>query len=667
MQKIPELLSPAGSRASLEAAVEAGADAVYLGADRYNARMRADNFSGEDMRGALSLCRAYGVKTYVTLNTRLFDDELEDAVRLAAELYEQGVSALIVADMGLARLIKEHIPSLDIHASTQLSGHSAEDARELCRQGFSRMVCQREITKDELFLLCKNSPIEIEMFVHGAHCVSFSGQCLMSAVMGGRSGNRGECAQPCRQPYYQNGKKCYPISLRDMCLAGHITEIIASGAASLKIEGRQKSPEYVYGVTKIYRTLLDEGRNAREEEIKALDALFSRGGFTDGYFKGDHRNMQGVRTMEAYLESENEAFTGLKRKVPLDVSLTVTAEKPAVLTVKSPFRCVTVADAQSADANLSPLTEEGAKKSVSRLGNTPFELRDFQFVSDEKAPLTLSALNKMRRQAVEQLMKADREGLSLSEIKLPKEKTSYPQIRTAEFLFADRISATAREFFDKIYLPHGVKSPDLPPEKAGTALPPYLTCPSDEKLWQGTAQNVLVHSAAQLSEAKSRGKCAGVSLRGNIFNSAAAEYYGSLGADFVTMAPEVRLSKIRDAHVSCPCGAVVYGRLPLMLCVRCAISDGGKNCHGKKEKLCTSQLCDRRRIAFPVVGLPDCTNVIYNSVPIYAADKQDEIQRAGVSVFHFIFTDESAEQVDEIINAYKNGIPPKSKNIRRIQ
>ena len=237
----PELLLPAGSRASLEAAIEGGADAVYLGAGQFNARMRADNFQGEELKGALALARAYGVKTYVTLNTRLFDAELYDALKLAATLYEYGATALIVADMGIATLIKKHIPDLEIHASTQLSGHSVLDAEALSMAGFTRMVCHREITRDGLFELCKNSPIEIEMFIHGAYCVSFSGQCLMSAVMGGRSGNRGECAQPCRQPYTKPGEKGknYPISLKDMCLASHITDIIDSGVASLKIEGRQ--------------------------------------------------------------------------------------------------------------------------------------------------------------------------------------------------------------------------------------------------------------------------------------------------------------------------------------------------------------------------------------------------------------------------------------------
>ena len=660
MPKIPELLSPAGSFASLEAAVEGGADAVYLGADRFNARMRADNFSGDSMRSALSLCSAYGVKTYVTMNTRLFDGELSDALRLAASLYEDGVSALIIADMGLARLIRRNIPELELHASTQLSGHSIADAEALSLAGFSRMVCQREITKEELLLLCEKSPIEIEMFIQGAHCVSFSGQCLMSAVMGGRSGNRGECAQPCRQPYYQNGKKCYPVSLRDMCLAGHITEIIGSGVASLKIEGRQKPPEYVYGVTKIYRRLLDERRNATDAETAELKNLFSRGGFTDGYFCGDRRNMLGVRTLDEYRNSEKTEFEGLKRKVPLDMTLTVNEKDAPELTAASPYKAVTVTGNLPCAA-VSPLTKEGAEKNASRLGNTPFILRNFTFIADEKAPLTLSALNGLRRLAVEKLTDSKREKIALSEPLLNTSKVPCGEKYTAEFLYADRITPLAREFFAKIYLPYGTDNGEF-----GTTLPPYLPDASWESVWERVSGALLVHSAAELIEAKKRGLSAALSLRGNVFNSEAADYYGRLGAEFITFAPEVRLSKIRDAGCPVPCGAAVYGRLPLMLNVRCAISDGGKNCQGKKDSLCRSSLSDRYRIPFPVIGLPDCTNIIYNSVPVYMADRMQDVKSAGISVFHFIFTDETPQEVDRIISAYKNGTPSEKKNIRRL-
>ncbi len=291
--RLPELLSPCGSREALDAALRAGADAVYFGGTMHNARMHAKNFQREQLPDAIRDCHSAGVRAYITLNTQILDRELKEALEYAAFLYESGADALILADMGLSSLIRTHIPQLELHASTQMTGHSAEAARMLQTLGFSRMVCGREMCARDIEALVKASPIEIEMFIHGAICVSCSGQCMLSAVMGGRSGNRGACAQPCRLPYSGG----YPLSLRDMCLAGHVPALIQSGVASLKIEGRMKSPAYVYGVTRIYRRLLDENRAASPAEQKELAGLFSRGGFTDGYYTGKiGGSMLGVRS-----------------------------------------------------------------------------------------------------------------------------------------------------------------------------------------------------------------------------------------------------------------------------------------------------------------------------------------------------------------------------------
>jgi len=288
----PELLSPAGNPEALSAAIKGGCDAVYLGGRLLNARMRARNFDDEDIKQAVSFCHDSGVRIYITLNTVVFDREIYEVLKYAEFLYNAGCDALIIADMGLASLIKKYIPEFEIHASTQMSGHNSTAARFLHEAGFSRMVAARELPSDQLAALIENSPIETEVFVHGAFCVSHSGQCLLSWALGGRSGNRGQCAQPCRMRY-NNG---YPISLRDNCLASHIPELITMGASSLKLEGRLKPPSYVYAITSVYRRLLDENRPASQEEIKYLDSIFSRGGFTDGYFKRNiGKHMLGVR------------------------------------------------------------------------------------------------------------------------------------------------------------------------------------------------------------------------------------------------------------------------------------------------------------------------------------------------------------------------------------
>ncbi len=288
---IPELLAPCGSPEALHSAIRAGADAVYLGTTLFNARMNAKNFSREALCEAVATAHGAGVRVYVTMNTVLLDRQLKDALMQTEFLYNIGVDALIVADLGYAKMVREYFPDFALHASTQVSGHNLDAARFLHGLGFSRMVCARELSRRDITYLAANSPIPIEMFVHGAMCVSASGQCLFSSFLGGRSGNRGECAQPCRMQY--NGR--YPLSLKDMCLAGHICDILKTGVASLKIEGRMKSPDYVYGTVSIYRRLLDQRRDAAEEEIKLLIDIFSRDGFTDGYFTGKKTDMNGVR------------------------------------------------------------------------------------------------------------------------------------------------------------------------------------------------------------------------------------------------------------------------------------------------------------------------------------------------------------------------------------
>lgn len=289
----PELLAPCGSPEALRAAVAAGADAVYLGGEQFNARLGAKNFGEVALAEGISYCHERGVKVYITLNTQIYDRKMDAAVRFAARMYELGADALIITDLGLISLLRELVPGLPLHASTQLMGGNAAAARFAARLGMERMVCARELCRKDITALCEQSPIEIEAFVHGAICASQSGGCLFSSMIGERSGNRGECAQPCRLPY--NGS--YPLSIKDMCLASHMRELTRTGVASLKIEGRMKGSDYVRGVISVYRALIDEGRDANGKELAQLAAVFSRSGFTDGYFTGKlDGKMTGVRT-----------------------------------------------------------------------------------------------------------------------------------------------------------------------------------------------------------------------------------------------------------------------------------------------------------------------------------------------------------------------------------
>ncbi len=315
MLKKAELLCPVGGMDTLDAALYGGADAVYFGTKEFNARMNAKNFSDEEIRAAVYRCHEKGVRAYITFNTLLTDRNLAPALEQIAFLYEAGCDALILADRGLARLIRESFPDFELHASTQMSGHCLSAAEALREDGFSRMVCARELSRENIAHLCASSPIEIEMFVHGAICASHSGQCLMSSMIGDRSGNRGQCAQPCRLPY--NGS--YPLSFKDLSLARHVTELLSLDLASLKIEGRMKSPAYVYSTARIWRTLLDEERNATQREMEILAGVFSRSGFTDGYFTGKiNPSMLGIRTESDKKTTGKTSVTykEAKRRIP---------------------------------------------------------------------------------------------------------------------------------------------------------------------------------------------------------------------------------------------------------------------------------------------------------------------------------------------------------------
>ena len=281
-----ELLAPAGGQEALVAAVQSGADAVYMGFGAFNARRSARNFSDEEFRAAVSYCHLRGVKVYLTLNTLVTDRELPALAAEARTASECGVDAILVQDWGVLSTLQKIIPDVPLHASTQMSLHTLSGVQEAARLGMTPAVLARELSRGEISEICANSPIEIETFVHGALCMCYSGQCEMSAVIGRRSGNRGACAQPCRLPYgYGRFENRYPMSLKDNCLIRYLGELARMGVASLKLEGRMKRPEYVAIVTGIYRAALD-GREVRSSDLSALRAAFSREGFTEGYYLG---------------------------------------------------------------------------------------------------------------------------------------------------------------------------------------------------------------------------------------------------------------------------------------------------------------------------------------------------------------------------------------------
>ena len=406
---LPELLAPAGDMECLYAAVEAGADAVYVGGQAFGARAYAKNFTIEELRDAVTYCHLNGVRLYVTVNTLVLDSEMDSCVDFARELHGLGVDAVIVADLGVVKRLREEVPGLELHASTQMSVHNSLGADFAYGCGCERVVLARELSLENIKSVTENCKCEIEVFLHGALCVCHSGQCLFSSLVGGRSGNRGECAQPCRLPY-NNGE--YALSLKDLSLARHVRELCESGVASLKIEGRMKSPDYVYTVTSIYRRLLDEYRDANGGEYRLLERVFSRGGFTDGYFKGNlYANMLGVRSEADKQNSKIEAhgeFTPIRTQLNAEVKIALGDNSRIKLSYRAKnghvLEATAIGPAAEAARN-APLNPDDVKKRLSKMGNTYYSLdaENITLELDEGVNLSPSAINGLRRDAVEAL------------------------------------------------------------------------------------------------------------------------------------------------------------------------------------------------------------------------------------------------------------------------
>lgn len=675
--RLPELLAPAGSLEALKAAIAGGADAVYFGGGDFNARINAKNFNNEELKEAIDLLHSCGRKAYITLNTLVYDREMNDYLRFAEFVYTAGADALIVADIGGAAAIHRHLPELELHASTQMSGHNLAEAELLARHGFSRMVCARELPKDDIEYLVKNSPIEIEAFTHGALCVCHSGQCLFSSIVGGRSGNRGECAQPCRLPYRdEQGNESYPLSLKDLSLTNHITDLIESGVHSLKIEGRMKSPEYVFGVVRAFRTLLDEGRNATPDEISKLAKIFSRGGFTDGYFTRQiNSKMLGVRSDEqkqfskVALTSSEKIDEITPQKIKISVFAEVCAEKPISLRLECGEISVTAYGQMPDKAINAPLSAENIKKNLTKLGATRFELESYVALTDDDIIVPISALNALRREACEMLEtalstgKATREGFE-KYVPVASQRAKKEQ-RTARFYTAEQITPLSREYFDIIYLP----LQNFNGECEGIILPPVILDSElskvDKMLSMARAKGAkyaLVGNLGALELAQKYGFEIHGDFRFNVYNNESTLELKKLGVKSIILSPELTLPQMRD--VKGDTAAIVYGRLPLMLLEKCVLKEIS-TC-----ERCTSgktTLTDRRGITFPVLREYEHRSVIYNSAPTYMADRESDLQRAGIVNRHFIFSTETKLDIDKVIGAHKNHSPAsEGDKIRRI-
>ena len=662
---LPELLCPVGSPAALKAAISGGADAVYMGGASFHARMYAHSFSGADLADSISLAHAYGVKVYITLNTLVLDLELDSWLRAAQEAYLAGADALIVDDVGAVAQLHNILPDFPLHASTQMSVHHSFAGPMLQKMGYSRMVVARETSLQDLKTICKSSPLEIETFVHGALCVCHSGQCLFSSLVGGRSGNRGTCAQPCRLPYTVNGKPAYPLSLKDLSLAAHIPELLETGVSSLKIEGRMKSPEYVYTTAKIWRTLLDNRRSATPDEIQDMQDAFSRDGFTDAYFTRrvytdlSHK-MLGTRTQENKTASKRAyPVPESLPKIPLQLSFSMKSGKPVRLTLATHSgKPVSVQGAVPDKALSRPMSEEQVIRQLTKFGGTPYEAVSVTADLDPGLIISLSSLNALRRDAVSLLLQQADLGretaLDLSSFKTPS--LSGPVSgRSAFFYSPEQVTPRAKRFFDCQYLPvwnyHG--------ETNGVALPPVIFDSESaeirsllEKAVQLGAKHVLMENPWHYPLIEGLGLTPHADFRFNVTNRNSLAFWKSFGYEDIILSAELNLPQCRDLM---PYARVItYGRIPLMILEKCVGREIG-TCDTCKANLL--RLTDRTGTEFPVLREWSHRSIVWNGQPVWAADWRSNLKTAHIQAEHFIFSIEQPSEVDTVISSYEHGVP----------
>lgn len=660
--KIPELLAPAGSPEGVRAAVQSGAGAVYMGFGTFNARRNAQGFSHEEMADAIAYCRARNVKSNITLNILVGDRELEDALEDAKFLYEAGADALIVQDLGLARLIHAHAPDFSLHASTQMTIHTLDGAKQARDIGFSRVVLSRECSREEVQLITEQAGVETEVFVHGALCMCYSGQCYLSAVIGQRSGNRGLCAQPCRLPY--NGG--YPLSLKDLMLAGHVAELADWGVSSLKIEGRMKRPEYAAIVTKVYADLLREHRKPTAGERDILRRVFSRDGFTDGYYtgkKGD--SMFGTKTdvpmseVKALYDEAARRFAEGREAPLVPVSLFFTARRDTGAVLSAGEVTVTAPVEQ---AKNRPTTPEMVEKSLAKTGGTPFYPQEMHIEVEDGLVVPASVMNGMRRDALSLLLATRSVAPSrdwMGGNVLPRDEEAAARSGFRGYTASVRTEAQAEALknvgLETVYVPLEVAArtglPAVLPRVFSDREQGQVEMLLGEAMSRGT-DTVLVGNIGHIPMAKRLGFTVHGDFGLNAYNSRTLCALAEMGVSRQTLSFEARLAQIRDMEGPLETDLIVYGRLPLMIFENCAIrrQHGGK-CSCKNG---VTTLTDRRKESFPLLPEFGCRNTLIGNRPLCI---REDFARLGVQTARLLFTTESPEECARIARAFVGGAP----------
>ena len=674
---LPEVLAPAGSPECLTAAVRCGAAAVYLGVEEFNARRNAHNFTIDSLSEAVAYCHARSVAVHLTLNTLLREDEIDRAVEVAFKAAKCGVDALIVQDVGLCRRLKAVMPEMTLHASTQLTCHTPEGVQFLRDAGFSRVVLAREMSREEI-AACANLGVELEVFVHGALCMSVSGQCYFSAMLGSRSGNRGACAQPCRLPFEPTGNNPRPcpadkaaLSLKDNCLVAYIRELSELGVASFKIEGRMKRPEYVAAATAVYAAAV-RGETVSEAELERLKSVFSRSGFTDGYYTSNRDGeMFGVRRHEDVTAAApvlKELAHLYEKETPLvgiSLGLTVSESESRLTVTDEDGHTVTVCGEGGVVATNRPLDPSRAEEQLRKTGGTPYYVTTATCAVGDGLTLPMSAINGLRRQALEELT-AQRSAMTAVDCDLTATPAAllcrYPASTktVARLANADQWSADLTS--DAVILPLNTDEAAIRAIAAHTAvgveIPRGMFGQENnirKQLANAKAAGVtfaLCGNVGALPLAKEAGLAAVGGFGLNLTNKDALAFYAERGLDAATLSMELTFGQMRGLTPSpLPVGVMVYGHQPLMLTRNCPRKCAGASCADCRHQGIT----DRTGTAFPVMCSGGCAEVL-NSVPLWWGDKMAEIPDVDFHLFHF--TVEDASRCAAVLAAYQQGGKP---------
>ena len=675
-----ELLAPAGSMEALQAAVQNGANAVYLGCGMFNARQSAKNFTPQTLVEAVKYCHVRGVAVHLTLNTLVSDREMKELCDLIRHAALAGVDAFIVQDLGVIQLCRQIAPSVPIHGSTQMTIHSLAGVQLCAAWGMSRVVLSRELSRDEIAKICAESPIEIEVFGHGALCMCYSGQCYMSSVIGGRSGNRGRCAQPCRQSYgYGHWENKYPLSLKDNCLVNYVKELEALGVASLKLEGRMKRPEYVATVTGVYRKAIDEG-HVSPAMMEQLTMAFNRQGFTDGYYKDQvGPEMFGIREEEKLLnkwfQDVRQSYEGVENPlVDVKFRAVVTSNGSSLAVADEDGNTCHVTGPMPEIARNMPLESSALAQRLAKTGGTPYRCVEVRTQVEPGLILSAAAINAMRRDALNQLtaIRGRREQPQVfrprrfSEVPGPKGMPGLSiQVHNKEQLTQKLLKLETV----MLYVPLHVLDNDpeltvklLKRGKLAAVLPRII---HDNEMGRVKASlmrlkelgltDVLVGNLGHLIPVRELG----LRIRGdyglNVYNSGSVDMTRKLEFASTTLSFEMTMPQIRDVTKSVPCELLIYGRLPLMVTENCLYYNRSGECICNRAPM---KLTDKTGAEFPVIKDGDsCRSVLLNGKKLSWMDRQEDLQRLGLWATRLFFTTENASEVDRVLSAYIHADP----------